>query len=182
MGVLIMVDIGRFGKSELKVVGQQLDEAEYLVSGYYCIPPREWPRFPYEVKTMAELQAEEIATNALAMVSKYEYSLTPEPEARHLLERYGICLQDRNILGAASRSHDRICLESLMLYILTHELIHIIRFSNAPPTYFATPSERKFEECRVHQITQQILRSKHNPKINSVLEVYHDYASAPAIL
>jgi|WetSurMetagenome_2_1015567.scaffolds.fasta_scaffold185777_1 hypothetical protein len=173
---------GQFGKSELKVVGQQLDEAECLVSGYYCIPPREWPRYPYEVKTMAELHAGEIVTDALAMVSKYEYSLTTERNPHHLLERYGICLQDHNILGVASRSQDRISLESLMLYILTHELVHIIRFSNAPPTYFATPPERKFEECRVHQITQQILRSSLDPAINPVLEVYRDHASGPVIL
>ncbi len=132
----------RFGIAEIKAVERQLGQAESMLRRYYCISQREWPRYSYEIKTMAEWEGPEFADEALAVVSKYECSMIGRRPLPLLKEFYGICLQDQNILEAASRSGEGINFESLMLYVLTHELVHIFRFTNSPTTYFAANDER----------------------------------------
>ena len=43
-----------FNDFEKKEVLRALGAAEELASAFYCIPGREWPRYPYEVRTRAE--------------------------------------------------------------------------------------------------------------------------------
>jgi hypothetical protein len=164
-----------FGKSELKVVREQLSEAESLLSRYYCIPGREWPKYPYEVKTLTELKEPEIAENALAVVTMYEYSIQSAADCQRRLEVYGICLQDHNILAVSQRSPEEESFEALMLYILTHELVHVFRFANSPHSFFIEKRFRFPEENRVHRITRDILCRKRDPSLMRLLEAYQDY-------
>lgn len=170
-----MAALDQFGPQELKVVGAQLSEAESLLSGYYCIPGREWPKYPYEIRTLRELGETEIAGNALAMVTKFEYSLKKSPQHFRSLEVYGICLQDHNILAATRFGCRPVTLEALMLYILTHELVHVFRFSNSPQQYHIEMDLRSQEESQVHRITSEILRKREDGRIQRVLEVFENY-------
>ena len=69
---------------------------------------------------------------------------------------YRVCLQDHNILKTLKNGHD-LRLFPLLLYIVTHELVHIVRFSQFL-ALFETPEEHKHEEeRRVHRLTQNIL-------------------------
>ena len=43
------------------------------------------------------------------------------------------------------------------LYIITHELIHIVRFSRFLQNFDASDEEKMMEERRVHQTTHEIL-------------------------
>ena len=43
------------------------------------------------------------------------------------------------------------------LYVVTHELIHIVRFSQFLQNFEASEDERLVEEKRVHDITHEIL-------------------------
>jgi hypothetical protein len=175
-----MRNLDRFGKSELTVVRSQLAEAESLLSCYYCIPEREWAHYPYEVKTLAELREPEITQEAFALVAKYEYLLGSRGKGRRPIEIYGICLQDHNILTAAHRYSDGIAFEPLMLYILTHELVHVFRFANAPQSFFMEKRLRQSEEGRVHRITSDILQGRKDPKLLRVLDLYRGYPSFPS--
>jgi hypothetical protein len=170
-----MAALDRFGPEELSVVQGQLSEAELLLSRYYCIPGREWPKYPYEVKTLKELSGKEIVSHALAMVTKYEYSLKDSPSRLCHLEVYGICLQDHNILAATRCRARPVTLKALMLYVLTHELVHVFRFANSPQRYFVENALRQDEETRVHRITSDILQEKKDCRVQQVLEVFENY-------
>ena len=159
----------------MRVVRTQLSEAEFLLSNYYCIPGREWPRYPYEIRTLRELGEADIARDALAMVTIYEYSLKRSPSQLRSLEVFGIYLQDHNILAATRRHFRPVSLEALMLYILTHELVHVVRFANSPQQYLIEKELRKQEENRVHRITSEILRQSKDGRVQQVLEVFEDY-------
>lgn len=165
----------RFGKRELAVVRSQLAEAEDLLSRYYCIPGREWPAYPYDVRTLADWPQLAEATNILALVARYQYSSPQQRGRLRPIEFYGICLQDHNILSACARSGDGISFEPLMLYILTHELVHVFRFANQPQRYFAGADLRVAEERNVHRITSHILRTKRDARLSAVLRAYEDY-------
>ena len=64
----------------------------------------------------------------------------------------------------------------LMLYIATHELVHILRFNNGECDFDMPFEEREREEDRVHRITRDVLTPVVNSELNLVLECFsNDY-------
>ena len=61
------------------------------------------------------------------------------------------------------------------LYIITHELIHIVRFSKFLQSFEASDQERMAEEKRVHQRTHEILKPVQLDGLSNVLEYYNDW-------
>jgi hypothetical protein len=59
-----------------------------------------------------------------------------------------------------------------MLYILVHELIHIVRFSRFLHNFEASDIERIDEETRVHGITREILAPTRLPGLKDVYDYY----------
>jgi hypothetical protein len=76
-------------------------------------------------------------------------------------ERYGVVLLDPNILFALLRSVE-YDLWSLLLFVLTHELVHIVRFRKFNIDFHALDLEKEKEEQRVHRITREILAGSKN--------------------
>ncbi|MEW5979539.1 MAG: hypothetical protein AB1898_27395 [Acidobacteriota bacterium] len=173
-----MLKLGCFSRQELRAVQRQAALAEELVARHYCIPSRDWPRYPYEVKTLTDLREPEIAEGAFAMVSKYEYRIGGRFASRHF-ELYGICLQDHNIRMAMQRS-EGIGFAPLLLYILTHELIHVLRFSDWPQRYYFRDERRVQEEKQVHKVTRDILFRRRDAKLDRVLQLYREYPNFPS--
>jgi hypothetical protein len=60
----------------------------------------------------------------------------------------------------------------LVLYIATHELIHIVRFSKFLQSFDASPEETLAEEKRVHAETRDILMSVSIEGMGNVLDFY----------
>ena len=58
------------------------------------------------------------------------------------------------------------------LYIITHELIHIVRFSEFLQNFNASHEEKLAEETRVHYNTHEILKSVQLPGLSNVLKFY----------
>jgi hypothetical protein len=131
--------------------------------------------YPYEIRTLSELGETEIDLKALAMVAKYGYTLKKSPGQLRYREIYGICLQDHNILAATRRAFRPVTLEALMLYILTHELVHVFRFASSLQRYLIEKEFREQEESRVHRITSDILRERNEGRLQQVLDVFQDY-------
>jgi hypothetical protein len=169
------IEVDRFGKRELAVVRHQLVEAETLLSRYYCIPGREWPAYAYDVETLSDLTQSEAIEGILALVAKYEYRPPRSSGGQERLEFYRICLQDHNILAASGHGPGGISFEALLLYILTHELVHVFRFASQPQRYFADSASRVVEERSVHRITSDILRMKKDRRLVPVLRAYQEY-------
>jgi hypothetical protein len=62
----------------------------------------------------------------------------------------------------------------LLLYIVTHELVHIVRFSQFLALY-ETPEEQKDEEEeRVHRLTQNILGPLKVRDLPPVIKYYNE--------
>ena len=76
---------------------------------------------------------------------------------------------------AAVKRDAQVKLLSLGVYVVTHELVHIVRFCKFLQRFDAEPPERQQEEMRVHEITQRVLGSLRIPHLDYVLEVYRDY-------
>lgn len=160
-----------FSKAHIHVVNESVAMAEELVSGYYKMSASEWLRPKFDVKTRIDLSADEIVPGPFAQVVRYEGRLKDASLGSSSYDYYKICLQDHEILGAIAK-YQQLELLPFALYILTHELIHIVRFSKFLQNFNAKPEERMAEESRVHELTHEILRQV---RINGLADVFNFY-------
>ena len=65
---------------------------------------------------------------------------------------------------------DEFALEPLLLYVLTHELIHVVRFGTLLQRIDLPVDQRVREEARVDRTTHRILRRLGDPGMRPVLD------------
>lgn len=159
----------RFDPRHLQVLHRAVETAEDLTARFYCIPGREWPRYPYDLVTLADAPGPE------ARVFADVVRLAPKPSlARSLPVRtlYRIRLRDDVILDAVHRPIDGADLFPLLLYVVVHELVHVVRFGGGFAPFRAARSRRAEEEDRVHEITRGVLRPALDESLRTILDAY----------
>ncbi len=167
-----------FGAAERRSLNRATSIAEDLTGRFYCIPGREWPRYPYEIRTLSEGPGP-VATAFADVVRMVREPAVPAPGGIGQLFR--IRLRDDAILRAVAGRGDGVELYPLLLYILTHELVHVVRFGCGFAPFRASPPRRWKEEERVHAITRGVLRPVADAALRRVLEVYGDDPAEPAL-
>jgi hypothetical protein len=175
-----MERLHRFGKAELRLVERVRAEAEELIGEFYVLAPREWERMHYEVRTLDELTPEEICDRAFAQVLCYDWVKRVGTNVINRRNVYRICLQDHRILRAAraeerSIDGDKPALEPLLLYVLTHELVHIVRFSQDLQCLTLPTDLRPQEEKSVDRTTRQILAPLADGALRRVMATFSDH-------
>jgi len=171
---MVMEKLRQFTQDQLQIVNNAVAIAEELVSNHYKMSASEWLRPKYDVKTLADLAAEEIVHGPFAQIVRYEAYRKDTTLGSAAYDYYKICLQDHAI-QAALQDSPRIRLFPFSLYIITHELIHIVRFSKFLQSFDASPEDRLAEERRVHDKTQTILRNIQIEGISEVLRFYDNW-------
>jgi len=163
-----------FTSAQLSIVTHAVGIAEELVSNHYKMSASQWLRPKYDVKTLADLEPSEIVEGPFAQIIRYQ----GQPKAASLTSAsydfYKICLQDHAILSAL-RQNPHLQLLPFVLYIITHELIHIVRFSKFLQGFDASADERLAEEQRVHARTHDMLLGVKLPGLTDVLHFYRDW-------
>jgi hypothetical protein len=59
--------------------------------------------------------------------------------------------------------------------VITHELVHVVRFCKYLQRFDADPVERQVEEIRVHEITHKALGALGLSDLEYVLQAYRNY-------
>jgi hypothetical protein len=160
-----------FDIQALALLSQALEVAEEQVSEHFQLSGASWSRYPYEVRTLAELMPREVSRQALAQVLK----LRRPPLAGGSLRAkdfFRICLQDHNLLSLIRREGNAGLLLPLLTYVLAHELVHVVRFYRHEHLFEAEARERAAEEMRVHEITCKILQRTPLPRLAEVINLY----------
>lgn len=163
----------RFDKKEIDLTNNVLEEAEGLVRGCYAFDTNEWKEIKYDLRTLEDLSSHEITDSAFAELAKYR-GISPKASQGYRYNFFRICIQDHKILEAVNQRGDRIDLKALLLYIITHELIHIVRFNRLIKRFDSSLAERKAEEKNVHLDTYHILKDKDTqfPGMDYILDHY----------
>jgi len=162
-----------FGPREIEVLEQAIEIAEDLVSNAYKISTSDWKRYRYDIRSLADLTPEEITDSAFAQIRRYLRCPDQRLRGGNPGDYFKICLQD-HVIRKATQRDPQIELAPLALYIVIHELIHVIRFARFLQRFDATPSEQEMEETRVHDLTFDVLRNCRVPGIREVLSAFRD--------
>jgi len=169
-----MMNLKTFSADQLGIVTNAVAIAEELVSNHYKMSASEWLRPKYDVKTLVDLAPEEIVHGPFAQIVRYEAQRKDASLGSSTFDYYKICLQDHAIHSALDKSA-QMQLLPFAIYIVTHELIHIVRFSKFLQNFEATPEDRMAEEKRVHDRTHKILAKIRIAGISNVLKFYHKW-------
>ena len=159
-----------FNHIEKKIIYSALEEAADYLRGFYCFSPREWFNYCYDLKTELEGGVNCSLKKAFAEVRQYtpileNFSLFPK-------ERYQIYLFDKNILRTLWKQSN-MEFYPFMVYILTHELVHVARFCQNLHPFECDEESIQKEEDKVIHITQQVLNIKKNKTFNKISSLYH---------
>ena len=165
------MELTAFNEEQLVAVHQAVEIAEEVTADYFRISLSEWKRMRYDIKTLQNLAQEEITYKAFAQLFKYSREPQVPPRPQRVLDFYLICLQDHKILQALRREPG-LTLLCLCLYILTHELVHVVRFTKFFKSFDCTEAEREKEESSVHSMTYEILKGLSWPDMSNILDSY----------
>lgn len=169
-----MMERDCFTAQQLEIVNEAALMAEELVSNHYKMSASQWLHRRYDIRTLADLSSAEIVSGPFAQIVRYEGIQRNHSLGSAVYDLYKICLQDHAI-RAALRKDTRLQLLPFMLYIITHELIHIVRFSSFQQYFNVPAEERVAEEKRVHARTHQILKPVRVQGMDAVLEYYSEW-------
>ncbi|RLB88006.1 MAG: hypothetical protein DRH26_14430 [Deltaproteobacteria bacterium] len=165
-----------FNTEELLKVDGAVKLSEELVNNYFKMSSGQWLKNRYDIKTAKDLAFHECIDGPFAQVIKYEGRKKDVSLGSSSFSLYKVCLQDNAILTMVSKKKD-LLLEPFLLYILTHELVHIVRFSKFKQRY-ENKDEAEVtldEEHKVHCLTYMILKPISVPGLSKVFEFYKDW-------
>jgi len=146
-----------FGEEEIAVLAQAIDVSEELISNFYKISTSEWKRYRYDIQSLRGLEEEEVTDDAFAQIRRYLRRPGEKTRGSEPGDFFKICIQDHVINMAVARDKE-IALFPLTAYIVTHELIHVVRFAKFLHRFHSTVVEQDAEEKRVHALTHGLLQ------------------------
>lgn len=142
----------QFSRNQRMLVNRAMTEAETCTARYYCIPPHRFENIPYDLLTREDEGWDPLPEAVLAQTRK----LNGVTARRTPYEFFRIQLNDPSILSAASRENLGDHLYPFFVYILTHEMVHLVRLSTILEDKTVPECPEK-EELRVQQISRQVL-------------------------
>lgn len=173
--------LSSFQSHDLMIVSDALDIAEDATSNFYKFSSSQWRRNHYDVKTLNLLKDDEISRHVFALLNKGTRMSDGFESKTKNRDFYFICLQDHQIIKALRRDMN-LRLLSLLVYVLTHELVHIVRFCNFVRRFDVSSEERDDEEKIVHAMTYEILENVSIPDLNYVLDLYKGHRICDMII
>ncbi len=162
-----------FNSHELHKVEEAVALAEELVSNYFKMSSAQWLRIRYDIKTADQLNQSEMVDGPFAQVVGYEGRKKNAELGSSMFDYYTICLQDKAILETIGKK-DELMLFPFLVYIVIHELVHIVRFGQFQQIYESSSKAEcaMNEERMVHDLTWKIVSNEFLPGMDKVLEYY----------
>ncbi len=166
-----------FSAEHLAVIGDAGAISEELLTDFFALTESDWRQWPYEVRTLRELDALEHPGDAFAHLVRYGKGWRDKRRGRDCRDFYRICLNDTYILQKTCGG-DKNHLLPFMVYVLVHELVHIVRFGR----YRYLPlreNGRVMEEARVAELTNEIVGGISLPGLRGVIAFFSGESREP---
>ncbi|NIA08715.1 MAG: hypothetical protein GWP10_02830 [Nitrospiraceae bacterium] len=161
-----------FDSNHLKILDEAVYISEDVSSDQFSLSNDYWINNSYEIRTLKKVSPGEYPGKAFAQLVRYGRSLAEKQSGQDVWKFYRICLHDQNILNQTSGG-ERKKLFPFLIYVITHEFIHIIRFSRYC-CRLETDDHAK-EEQKVHLMTHDILAPLKIKGLDEVFKRFRPY-------
>ena len=152
-----------FNITERTFVYSALEEAAEYLRDFYCFSPREWFNYCYDVLTEGEGALDTSQRSCLCRSTEIQTGSSNPDAPGHRLDHYQIRLYDQQYSQKAVAPIRSGILIPFMVYILTHELIHIARFCQNLHPFDCDPEFLEKEEQKVDRLTREVLKDTQEP-------------------
>lgn len=166
--------LAKFKPTQIETLNNAISVAEELVANRYKISAARWRHQKYDIKTLSDLSPGEIIDGPFAQIIRYEGRQKGKVLGSSNFDFYKICIQDHQILHTLS-DRPGIQLYPFLVYIITHEMIHVMRFIKFLQNFDASPEEKLTEEARVHRLTREILEPVFSDQMDPVFDFYRKW-------
>jgi hypothetical protein len=157
-----------FSPAHRNLLRRAIDEAEEYTSGHYCIPPRGWEQLRYDLITRKDGEWDPLPESALARVQRVEQV---SGRRREGVDFFRIQLNDPTILDVARREKLETDLYPFLVYILTHEMVHMVRLGTILNEFcMRHAADIDKEEDHVDRVSRRILVEARRDLFTPVLE------------
>ncbi len=165
-----------FSDQDLERVDRAVLMAEELVNDFFKLSSGQYLKNRYDIKTAKDLVVHERVCGPFAQVVKYEGRKKEDSLGSSSFSLYKVCLQDSAILSVVEKDKT-LALDPFLLYVLTHELVHVARFLRFEHRYenVGEADLTLAEERRVHDLTYSILRRISIPGLSKVFLFYEEW-------
>ncbi len=165
-----------FNAAELETVARAARISEDLVNSHYKLSSTQWLKNRYDIKTARSLAPHERVDGPFAQVVKYEGQKSRVPLGSSRFSLYTVCLQDPAILRTVA-VRPEIVLFPFLLYVLVHELVHVVRFLQFSHRYehASEASVTLAEERKVHCLTYGILRPMTQDGLYQIFDFFEQW-------
>jgi len=165
-----------FNELELERVDHAVFMAEELVNNFFKLSSGHWLKNRYDIITARDLACHECVCGPFAQVVKYEGRNKDVTLGSSSFSLYRVCLQDQAILSVVAKERG-LMLDPFLLYVLTHELVHVVRFLRFEHRYenAGEADLTMAEEKKVHHLTHRILHRLSIPGLSKVFIFYEKW-------
>jgi len=162
-----------FSPAQMYELNHAIEIAEDIIGDRFGISTSQWKRYRYDIRSLKDLKEHEIVDSAYAQILKYARHPDLRTTGSEKGEYFKICLQDHVILRTID-NHPELKLLSFMVYVVTHELLHVVRFARFLQSFYASENERIKEEALVHRLTHELLRHLKLPGMHETLNFFSE--------
>ncbi|MBN2360685.1 MAG: hypothetical protein JXR83_14610 [Deltaproteobacteria bacterium] len=159
-----------FGPQQLREIQRALALAEELCGDHYHLSAFDLRSAPYDVVTGRELIAAGVEPppqpSQLAEVRRCDLTREERTARDRRRTHYRICLWDPHILAVFDRGERP---GAVLLFVLVHELVHVVRFAKRLALFESGHLARVHEEAAVHETTGRILARAREPGLAELL-------------
>ncbi len=157
-----------FLPSHILLLDDAVRLAEDIISDYFSLTTDYWIRNPYEVRTLRQANTVDTPERVYAHLTKYGKILSQKDSGTDDRYLYRIQIYDHRILEVTQGLKE--VLRPFLVYIMTHELVHITRFSRFE--CLVDKEDKVMEEEKVHNITNKILSRVPIPRLGDIIEFF----------
>jgi len=158
-----------FQPVHLEMLGNAVALSEEIISDSFGLTTDYWLKNPFEVKTLRDEAHEEVPKGVYAHLKKYGNNWWEKFCGRDTRCLYKIIVLDPRVLETTGGEPP--VMMPFFLYIMTHELIHMVRFARFECA--ATIKDKTEEEKRVHLLTEKVLEKVKIPNLDLVIDFFN---------
>ncbi len=158
-----------FQPIHLSILSEAVSLSEEIISDRFGLTTEYWLKNPFEVKTLKDEWPVRLPKGVFAHLEKYGNNWYEKFFGKDTQCLYKVLIVDYRVLKVTGGNNT--IMMPFLLYIMTHELIHMVRFSRFECAVCI--EDKTEEEDKVHLLTESVLSRVKMANLDLVIDFFN---------